>query len=339
MNAPLLEVADLSVVYKAPSRRGRDTIAVDDVTLAVPRGKTVGLVGESGSGKTSLGWAILGLAPVSAGSVLFDGEEIADASGASRRRLARRMQVVYQDPYGSLNPARRIRDTIGETLRFNLGLEPDEVAERVARVLDEVGLPASAGDGFPAHFSGGQRQRVAIARAIVSDPEFILCDEPVSALDLSVQAQVLNLLARLRADRNLSYLFISHDLSVVRYLSDEIAVMYSGRIVERGPAAIVAGSAVHPYTRALIAASPVPDPRAQARNRAARRAFIGNAQADGRATEACVFAARCPYATDLCRSERPLLAGRGQGHEVACHYQDELAGARDFAAAGRREPA
>jgi len=263
----LLAVRGLSVGYRRPRKT-----AVDTVALEIQRGQTVGLVGESGSGKTSLGAAILGLAPITSGTVEFDGEDITTAPAAVRRRLSRRMQVIFQDPYGSLNPTRTVGDTIGEGLRYGHNLPPATVRARVTKVLREVGLPESAADRYPARFSGGQRQRIAIARAIVGDPDFVVCDEPVSALDLSVQAQVLNLLAGLKASRGLSYLFISHDLSVVRYLSDEILVMYAGRIVERGPAARILSAPEHPYTRALLAAAPVPDPAVQAGNRAARHA-------------------------------------------------------------------
>jgi ABC-type oligopeptide transport system ATPase subunit len=266
MTAPLLSVRGLSVTYHRSHRA-----AVDNVDLEIGPGQTVGLVGESGSGKSSLGSALLGLVPVTAGTVHFEGEDITAAPAAARRRLSERMQVIFQDPYGSMNPARTVGDTIGEGLRYARKLPRAVVRPRVADVLREVGLPESAADRYPARFSGGQRQRIAIARAIVGNPDFIVCDEPVSALDLSVQAQVLNLLARLKASRGLSYLFISHDLSVVRYLSDRIAVMHDGRIVEQGPAVDVLTAPQHSYTRALLAAAPVPDPQTQARNRAARQ--------------------------------------------------------------------
>jgi oligopeptide/dipeptide ABC transporter ATP-binding protein len=318
---PLLEIESMSVSYKVG--RGRRQVAAHGVDLAVPRGRTVGLVGESGSGKTSVGAAVLGLAPVTAGRVRFDGEDITHATGRDRRRLSRRMQVIFQDPYGSLNPSLSIGETLGEGLRFGRGVAAAEARRRVARVLDEVGLPGSAADRYPAHFSGGQRQRVAIARAVITDPEFVVCDEPVSALDLSIQAQVLNLLARLQADRGLGYLFISHDIAVVRHVCDEIAVMYRGHIVERGPTAAVAGAPVHPYTRALLAAAPVPDPDAQAAARAARRRLTAvTAPEPG---TGCVFAARCPAATGVCRSAAPPLRDRTGEHRVACHHQDDVA--------------
>ncbi len=317
MNAgPLVEVEDLVVGY--PGARRRWIEAVRGVDLSIPVGSTLGLVGESGSGKSSLGGAILGLVPVAGGRVRLAGQDLVRARPAMRRRLSARLQAVFQDPHASLDPARRIGESVGEGLRHALGLPPAEVRRRVIDVLAEVGLPASAADCFPADFSGGQRQRIAIARAIAVDPDFVVCDEAVSALDLSVQAQVLNLLLRLQADRGLSYLFISHDLSVVRHMSDEIAVMYAGLIVERGPASVVSASPAHPYTRALVAAVPVPDQAEQGHRRAARRAAVV-AGMDEAARSGCPYAARCPSVTDRCRSERPVLAVRRSGVAVACH--------------------
>ena len=316
---PLVEARSVSVTY----RRGRRSFpAVRDVDLTVERGQTVGVVGESGSGKSSLGNALLGLVPVTSGSVTFDGTDITRASARGRRELSRRMQVVFQDPYGSLNPARTIGDTLGEGLRFAQGIHAAEAASRVTDVLAEVGLDPAAARRFPGSFSGGQRQRIAIARAIIGNPEFVVCDEPVSALDLSVQAQVLNLLVRLRAERGLSYLFVSHDLGVVRYLSDDIVVMHAGRIVERGPAATVGTAPTHPYSRALIAAAPVPDPEQQRLNRVARRA----AQSSGgaAAVAGCSFAARCAFATEICRTVEPPLTRHAPDHLVACHHHELL---------------
>ena len=305
-------------------RRGRRSFtAVRDVDLTVHRGQTVGVVGESGSGKSTLGNALLGLVPVASGAVAFDGLDITRASARTRRELSRKMQVVFQDPYGSLNPARTVGDTLGEGLRFAQGIRAAEAASRVTDVLAEVGLDSTAARRFPGSFSGGQRQRIAIARAIIGDPEFVVCDEPVSALDLSVQAQVLNLLARLKADRGLSYLFVSHDLGVVRYLSDDIVVMHAGRIVERGPASVVGVAPTHPYTRALVAAAPVPDPDEQRRNRTARRA-VQRSAAGVIASAGCSFAARCAFATDVCRTVAPPLVQHGPDHRVACHHHDTL---------------
>ena len=298
-------------------------LAVDGVNLDVERGRTVGLVGESGSGKSSLGNAIVGLVPVSGGSIEFDGADITHTSHAERRLLTRRIQVVFQDPFGSMNPTRTVGDTLGEALRFNLGLDGAAVQQRVVAALADVGMTESVLNRYPSQFSGGQRQRIAIARAIAVKPEFIVCDEPVSALDLSVQAQVLNVLAELRSRRHLSYLFVSHDLSVVRYLSDEIVVMFAGRIVERGAAEAVADTPRHPYTRALVASAPVPDPAEQATapSRAvsgSRPASAGAASADGMRLRAA-----CPFAIDRCRVERPELREH-RDVVVACHRAEEI---------------
>ncbi|MEU1180889.1 ABC transporter ATP-binding protein [Streptomyces sp. NPDC005820] len=323
MSDSLLEVRGLTVSYHRSRRRGGDVHAARGVDLTVGRGETVGLVGESGSGKSTIGSAVLGLVPATGGTVKFDGTDITHSSRADRRMLARRMQVVFQDPYGSMNPAHTVGDTLAEALRYNLALPADEIKQRILRALDDVGLPPGAARRHPGAFSGGQRQRIAIARALVMEPDFVVCDEAVSALDLSVQAQVLNLLARLKQTRGLSYLFISHDLAVVRYLSDSIVVLYAGRVVESGPAALVAGSPVHPYTRALLAAAPVPDPVVQRRRRAERRHAPASAPASGRTGQGCAFAPRCPFAQEDCWTSRPELVDR-DGVAVACHRRDEL---------------
>ncbi|MER6084948.1 ABC transporter ATP-binding protein [Streptomyces sp. NPDC001833] len=322
--AALLQVRGLDVTYRRSRLRGGDVNAVRGVDLTVGRGETVGLVGESGSGKSTIGSAVLGLVPATGGAIEFDATDITHATRADRRLLARRMQVVFQDPYGSMNPARTVGDTLAEALRYNLGLPPEEIQRRVLRALDDVGLPPGAAHRYPAAFSGGQRQRIAIARALVMEPDFIVCDEAVSALDLSVQAQVLNLLARLKQSRGLSYLFISHDLAVVRYLSDTIVVLYAGRVVERGPAALVADHPSHPYTRALLTAAPVPDPVAQRRRQTERRLATAATKASGRVSAGCAFAPRCPFAQETCWSDQPELAEH-DGVAVACHRRDEIA--------------
>ncbi|MEU6198596.1 oligopeptide/dipeptide ABC transporter ATP-binding protein [Streptomyces sp. NPDC047061] len=321
--AALLDVRDLSVTYRRAGRRGGAVNAVRGVDLTVRPGETVGLVGESGSGKSSIGSAVLGLVPATGGRVAFDGADITHSSRADRRLLARRMQVVFQDPYGSMNPAHTIGDTLAEALRHNLGLPEDTIRERVLAALDDVGLPPGAMHRYPSAFSGGQRQRIAIARALVMEPDFIVCDEAVSALDLSVQAQVLNLLASLKRTRGLSYLFISHDLSVVRYLSDRIVVLYAGRVVESGPAALVAGRPSHPYTRALLAAAPVPDPEVQRRRQAERRRTTAATPPADRTNRGCDFAPRCPFAQDTCWTTRPELTDH-DGIAVACHRYDQI---------------
>jgi oligopeptide/dipeptide ABC transporter ATP-binding protein len=321
-DAPTLTIDHVSVDY--PRGRGKDPFrAVDDVTLTIAAGETLGLVGESGSGKSTLGGAVVGLVPVSAGRIEFEGRDITHALAAERRQLARSIQIVFQDPFNSLNPSRSIGQIIGEPLRYNLGLAPDRAKARVEELLTEVGLPPDADRRYPAHFSGGQRQRVAIARALSMSPSLVVCDEPVSSLDLSVQAQILNLLRRLQGRLGVAYLFISHDLAVIRHVSQRIAVMYQGQIVELGPAERVSETPVHPYTRALISAAPVPDPERQARRRAEARAAARPAFA-GLAAEGCRFAARCPLALDHCREVSPPLVARPDGSSVACHRYDEI---------------
>ncbi|HVV12144.1 ATP-binding cassette domain-containing protein [Amycolatopsis sp.] len=252
---PLLELRGLTVQYRR-SRRSALT-AVRGIDLSVGQGETVALVGESGSGKSSLGNAVLGLVPAAAGEIFFDGEDITHATAGRRRALTADIQAIFQDPYGSLNPRR----TVGQTLSERKG------GEDVTEALRRVGLPVESAQRYPAQFSGGQRQRIAVARALVVRPRLIVCDEPTSALDLSVQAQVLNLLKQQQRDLGLSYLFITHDLAVVRHIAHRVAVMYRGEIVESGPVEQVCETPRHPYTRALLAAAPVPDPVAQRRKR------------------------------------------------------------------------
>ena len=264
--APLLQVQDLRVDFT--QGQGKVFQALKGVSLSIHPGETVGLVGESGSGKTTLGRVILGLTEATQGQILFDGEDITHASRARRRTLGRDIQVVFQDPYGSLNPARTVGDTLAEPLLSDKSLSTQDIAQRIAEVLQRVGMPADTAQRYPGQFSGGQRQRIAIARAVIAKPRLIVCDEPVSALDLSVQAQVLNLLKELQQSMGLAMLFISHDLTVVRHVSHRTVVLYRGDIVEQGDAAQVHEHPQHPYTRALLAAAPVPDPLIQRERRA-----------------------------------------------------------------------
>lgn len=264
--SPLLQVHNLCVDF--PQGRGKVFHALKGVSLGIHPGETVGLVGESGSGKTTLGRVVLGLTEATTGQVLFDGEDITHASRARRRTLGRDIQVVFQDPYGSLNPARTVGDTLAEPLLGDKTLSHADIAQRIAEVLQRVGMPTDTAQRYPGQFSGGQRQRIAIARAVIAKPRLIVCDEPVSALDLSVQAQVLNLLKELQQSMGLAMLFISHDLTVVRHVSHRTVVLYRGDIVEQGDAAQVHDQPQHPYTRALLAAAPVPDPLIQRERRA-----------------------------------------------------------------------
>jgi oligopeptide/dipeptide ABC transporter ATP-binding protein len=332
---PLLDVRGLVVEYRV-GRHVPPLRAVDDVDLTLAPRETVGLVGESGSGKSTIGRAVLGLTPAQEGTVSFDGTDITHASHRERRRLSSQLQVIFQDPYSSLNPTRTIEQTLGEPLRVHGDVSSEQVTERVHTMLARVGLPAEAANRFPGQFSGGQRQRIAIARALMVQPRLVICDEPVSALDLSVQAQVLNLLRELQHEFELSYLFVAHDLSVVRHLSHRIVVLYCGRVMEQGPADAVYRTPVHPYTRALLDAAPVPDPDQQRRNRTARRASAvtstGTVDLD-----ACPFAPRCPHAQDICRTRRPPLERTPQGL-VACHRWRDLQNARSPVAGAQPRP-
>lgn len=325
----LLEVRDLSVHF----RRGHGSPvlrAVDQVSFSVAERETLGVVGESGSGKTTIGRAVLGLVPPTGGQIEFAGEDITRADHHRRRALSRDLQVIFQDPYSSLNPTRTVAQTLGESLRAEK-LATDEVRNRVITMLERVGLPATAADRYPSSFSGGQRQRIAIARALVAQPRLVICDEPVSALDLSVQAQVLNLLRELQDEFALGYLFVAHDLDVVRHLSHRIMVLYRGQIMEQGPADTVYTAPMHPYTRALLEAAPVPDPVRQAERRL-RRARTGD-NSGLVPTAGCPFATRCPHAVPLCRTERPALEETPAGTTVACHRWQELGTAPTEAAA------
>jgi peptide/nickel transport system ATP-binding protein len=269
----LLRVENLVVEYPGKGFRARKFRALTDINIHIAPGETLGLVGESGSGKTTLGRAVLGLAPVSGGKISFEGQDISHATRKQRRVLSRDMQVVFQDPYTSLNPALEIGEILAEPLGVQ-GMETTAARKRVKELLDQVGLPSDAIHRLPREFSGGQRQRVAIARALALSPKLIVCDEPVSALDLSTQARVLDLFLQIQKDTGVSYLFVSHDLDVVRHISHRVAVMYRGEIVEQGPAEVVTRNPEHPYTQRLLLASPVPDPDRQEKRRADRHRLL-----------------------------------------------------------------
>ena len=273
MSASLLEVTDLVVEYPGKGFRAEPFRALKGVSLDIKPGETVGLVGESGSGKTTLGRAALGLAPVTAGTIRFDGQDISHLSRRERRALSSQIQVVFQDPYSSLNPSMTVEQILTEPLTV-AGVGSAEAKTRVRDLLDQVGLPADAHSRLPREFSGGQRQRVAIARALALSPRLIVCDEPVSALDLSTQARVLDLFIEIQERTGVAYLFVTHDLAVVRHVSHRVAVMYRGEIVESGDGDQVTSRPQHPYTQRLFMAAPVPDPDKQEERRAARRAIL-----------------------------------------------------------------
>ncbi len=321
---PLLEVRDLAKHYpvqgswwRSPSQFIR---AVDGVSFTLHAGETLALVGESGCGKTTTGRAILRLIEPTRGSVRFDGQDLLALDREPLRRLRRHMQIVFQDPFGSLNPRLTIGAAIREGLLVHELAQGAEADRRVAQLLEEVGLRAEHASRYPHEFSGGQRQRVGIARALAVAPKFIVCDEPVSALDVSVQAQVVNLLRDLQRDRGLAYLFIAHDLAVVSHMADRVAVMYLGRIVELAPRAALFAEPRMPYTQALLSAVPVPKP-----GRAPRRIVLaGDPPSPANPPSGCVFHPRCqhPAKDARCTRDVPVLAEKSPGHWVACHHVD-----------------
>ncbi len=311
----LLEARHLKKYF--PAKRGQ-VRAVDDVSFAIDRGRTVGLVGESGCGKSTIGRTILNLIEPSGGQLLFEGRNVYDLAPARRRELRREMGIVFQDPYSALNPRMNVLQIVGEPLQVHLGFKGGRLRERVAELLVQVGLKAEHLNRYPHQFSGGQRQRIAISRSLALNPKFLVLDEPTSALDVSVQAQVLNLLNRLKTEKGLTYLFITHDLNVVRHIADTVMIMYLGRLVESGPALNVFAAPRHPYTQALLAAIPRADPRR-------RRQWLlleGEAPSPVNPPPGCRFHPRCPIAGPVCRAAMPemrLIDGR----EVACHLVED----------------
>ncbi|MBU3687119.1 MAG: dipeptide ABC transporter ATP-binding protein [Mycobacterium sp.] len=322
-DAPLLEVTDL--VKHFPVRAGLlvdRTIgwvrAVDGVSLTLREGETLGLVGESGCGKSTLCRTILHLIPPDSGSVRFAGAQFSGRSPRELRPLRRQIQMIFQDPFASLNPRKRVGQIIGEPMRLHGVAEGAALTRRVHELLERVGLAAEHYNRFPHEFSGGQRQRLGIARALGLQPRLIIADEPVSALDVSVQAQIINLLEDLQAEFGMAYLFVAHDLSVVHHVSDRVAVMYLGRIVETAPAAELYEHPRHPYTQALLSAVPVPDPQKNAVRQRIR--LVGDVPSPIDLPAGCRFNTRCALATEVCREQEPALVQRGEGHLVACHH-------------------
>ncbi len=324
----LVEVENLRVWFPIKSgiildRHIGDIKAVDDVSFSISRGETLGLVGESGCGKSTVGRTILRLYEPTAGRIVFDGNDITTMSQNEIRPLRRRMQMVFQDPYASLNPRHSVGRIVGEPLRVH-GLSGKKASSsRVRELLEIVGLPADAATRYPHEFSGGQRQRIGLARSLALNPDFIVCDEPVSALDVSIQAQIINLLENLQSDFELTYLFIAHDLAVVRHISDRIAVMYLGKIVEISAAAELYDDPLHPYTISLLSAVPIPDPVVERERETILLA--GDLPSPANPPAACRFHTRCPYVQPtLCRDEEPLLRKLGPDRVVACHWAEDI---------------
>ena len=322
---PILEASDLVKYFptgKSPwlHRPTGEVKAVDGVSIRVERGTTLGIVGESGCGKSTLGRLLGHLIEPTSGRVALDGQDLDSASGAELRRLRRTIQYVFQDPYSCLNPRHSVAEIIATPLRIHGLSDRGQERDKVRELMERVGLNPEHLNRFPHEFSGGQRQRIGVARALALEPKLIVADEPVSALDVSVQAQILNLLESLQSSLGLSYVFIAHDLSVVRHIADQVAVMYLGKIVESGSPKDVYDNSSHPYTRALLSAVPVPNPR-EGRQRH-RIVLTGDVPSPIDPPSGCRFRTRCPKATEQCAIEEPALIDRGRGHPVACHFPD-----------------
>jgi oligopeptide/dipeptide ABC transporter ATP-binding protein len=319
---PLVETQGLSKHFPVRSgsflrRRTHSLRAVDDVNLQIMPGETLGLVGESGCGKSTLGRLLIRLLPASGGEIRFDGGDITALKGAALRERRRAMQIIFQDPFGALNPRMSVADIIMEPLLIHGAKHDAETRRRVDEMLRMVGLPVRVRERYPHEFSGGQRQRIGIARALVLRPRFVVCDEPVSALDVSVQAQIVNLLQDLQGELGLTFLFIAHDLSVVKHISDRVAVMYLGKVVEVADKRTIYAAPLHPYTQALIAAVPTLRPRDRARGR--RQRLAGDIPSALRPPSGCRFHTRCPFVMEVCREREPPLVNAALGHHAACH--------------------
>ena len=322
-NKVLLEVTELRKCFPLKkSLTGKvqeELIAVDNVSFTLNAGETIGIVGESGCGKTTLGRTILKLHEPSGGKIIFDGEDITDYSPKQMRHLRTDMQIIFQDPYSSLPPRATVGDILSEPVLVHNIVPKSEVKSYVLDLMDKCGLRDYYFERYPHEFSGGQRQRICIARALAVNPKFVICDEPVSALDVSIQAQIINLLKKLQKEMNLTYLFISHDLSVVKFISDKIGVMYLGSMVEFGSKTDIFANPLHPYTKALFSAIPNPDPDEKMN----RIVLKGDIPSPANPPSGCRFHTRCPYATEICKCEVPEYREYGDGHFAACHLLED----------------
>lgn len=319
--SPLLQVEQLKTYYPIKkgiiSRTVGHVKAVDGVSFAIHQGETLGLVGESGCGKSTIGKTLIGLEPPTEGQIFFQNQEISRYSNHEMKKIRRDLQIIFQDPYSSLNPRKRVRDILGEPLQVHGIIEDGNVQKRVDHLLEIVGLTKHSKNRYPHEFSGGQRQRIGIARALSLNPKLIICDEPVSALDVSIQAQILNLLKDLQKEYQLTYLFIAHGLGAVKYICDRIAVMYLGKIVEIAKTENIFKHPKHPYTRALLSAYPVPNPHLRMKERIV---IQGDVPSPVNPPSGCRFHTRCPIAKAICREQEPIL--KGQHHAVACFAHD-----------------
>ncbi|MBD9124970.1 ATP-binding cassette domain-containing protein [Firmicutes bacterium TM09-10] len=314
----LVEIKHLKKYYNTP--RGL-LHAIDDVTMDIEKGKTIGIVGESGCGKSTLGKTLIRMEDATDGEVYFDGKEVTHMSQHEFKNMRMRMQMIFQDPYASLDPRMSVSQLIAEPIQtYHLAKNKKELDEMVFQLMEEVGLAKRLANSYPHELDGGRRQRIGIARALSLNPEFIVCDEPVSALDVSIQAQILNLLMDLQEEKNLTYMFITHDMSVVKHISDDIAVMYLGQVVEKAEYQELFARPLHPYSQALFSAIPVPS----IHDRQKRIVLKGEITSPVNPKPCCRFAARCPYATDLCREQEPELRDMGNNHFVKCHRVEEL---------------
>ena len=320
MNQPLVKIENLKKYFPITDGVFQKTVgyvkAVDDVSFEINRGETLGLVGESGCGKSTIGRTILRLYEKTEGTVYFNNVDVFKLRRKEMRELRPKMQIVFQDPYSSLNPRMTVGNIIGEALLDHKLCRKEDYDRRVAKIMDDCGLPSYYMDRYPHEFSGGQRQRIGIARALAVSPEFIVADEPVSALDVSIQSQIINLMMDLQKEHGLTYLFISHDLSVVEHISNRVGIMYLGSIVEIGPKKNVFSKPLHPYTRALMSAVPIPDPTLKRD----RIVLEGDIPSPANPPEGCKFHTRCPIATEKCKVDNPKLLNKGKDHFVACHY-------------------